>query len=346
MRIAVIGAGLIGARHIELISDSAECSLAAICDALPARAVLAQERGVPFFAKIEQLLEETRPDGVIIATPTDLHAENALACLRRGIVPLIEKPISSDLAQGRRLLNVAQQKGLPMLVGHYRRFNPTLMRVRDAVQNGELGKLIGVNVLWAQQKPDGYFDVAWRTRPGGGPVLINLIHDIDDLRFICGEIESVYAQTSSGVRGHAVEESAAVTLRFESGALGTVFLSDAAPSPWSYESTTFENHDFAHAAENCYFFFGSERSLAFPSLESWSYPDSSAAGWNYPLARTRWTVVGADALTNQLINYCAVLRGDDEPVVSGEEGYRTLAATLAVTESARRNAPVLTRQYR
>jgi predicted dehydrogenase len=81
--------------------------------------------------------------------------------------------------------------------------------------------------LWLLKKPDDYFNVAWRRERGGGPILINLVHDIDSLRFICGEIVEVQASTSNKVRGFGVEDTAALLLKFANGAIGTVTVSDA-----------------------------------------------------------------------------------------------------------------------
>jgi predicted dehydrogenase len=142
------------------------------------------------------------------------------------------------------------------------------------------------------------------------------------------------------VRGHEVEDSACITLTFKSGALGSIVASDAAPSPWSYETTTFENPDYHHVHENCCFFFGSRRSLVFPTMEMWSYENDEAAGWQHPLRRETLVVERNDPLIAQLRNFCQVIRREVKPLVSGEDGLATLAATLAILESAETNAPV------
>ena len=113
---------------------------------------------------------------------------------------------------------------------------------REAMENGRIGQLAAVECTWAMRKHDAYFDVGWRRRrPGGGPVLINLIHDVDLLRHLCGDVSRVYAEGGSRLRGYQVEDTIAITLRFESGATGTILASDAAPSPWSWELGTGEN---------------------------------------------------------------------------------------------------------
>ena len=136
-------------------------------------------------------------------------------------------------------------------------------------------------------------------------------------------------------RGFAVEDSASLTLKMTNGALGSITLSDAVPAPWSYESTTFENPYFAHAPENCAYFMGTKGSLAFPRMTLWRYENPQQSGWNHPLTNHQLTVEPADPLTAQLAHFCRVIRREEAPLVSGIEGIKTLAATLAVHESAK-----------
>ena len=340
LRIVVIGAGTMGRRHIEYVSASEACQLAAVCDPDSGAAALAAENGVPFFHDSIEALDLASPDGAIIAAPTQLHEELALACIRRGIVPLVEKPITAALEEGGRLVDEAAAAGVPLLVGHHRRYHPRIRRLWELVQGGEIGALIGVSLLWAVKKPDNYYDIEWRTRTGGGPVLTNLIHEIDTLRYICGEISSVYAATSSATRGFEVEDTAAITLNFAGGVVGSIFLSDATPSPWSYELTMFENPSYAHVAENCAFFFGTEGSIAFPKLALWRYPSGAGAGWEHPLELEMYAPEDVDPLEAQLAHFCRVIQGEEAPLVSGVEGLRTLAATQAVLTSGRENRPV------
>lgn len=340
VRIAVIGAGLIGRKHMQLVSASSDCQLAAICDVDPARAEDADEYRVPFYEDYGALLTEQAPQGVIIATPTGQHAAVGMACARHGVHVLVEKPIAASVMEARQFLEVAEGYGIQVLVGHHRRHSPLVQKARAMVQQGELGRLVAVSALWALLKPPDYFNVAWRTKPGGGPVLINLIHDLDNLRYICGEICSVYAMTSSATRGLPVEDSASITLQFESGALGSILVSDTVPSPWSYELTSGENPIYPQRDENCYHFFGTQGSLAFPSMSLWRYPGGLQLGWYHRLEKRQHDLEHADPLVAQLAHFCRVIRGEESPLVSGWDGLKTLTTTLAVLESARRNSPV------
>ncbi len=255
LRIGVIGAGAFGQRHITTIDGEPLCEVAAIADPTDAAAALARERGYAYYPRYEDMLANAKLDAAVIATPNAMHAPAGLACAARGVHMLIEKPIAETVAAARQLSDAAERAGVALLVGHHRRYNPIIAKAREIVQGGGIGRLTAVTALWLLQKPAAYFDVRWRVETaGGGPILINLVHDIDDLRFICGEIASIQAMTTNGARGHAVEDTAAIALRFAGGALGTITVSDAVAAPWSWELTSGEAAMYPQRPENCYLF--------------------------------------------------------------------------------------------
>ncbi|MEO8675991.1 MAG: Gfo/Idh/MocA family oxidoreductase [Casimicrobiaceae bacterium] len=337
-RLALIGAGAIGRAHIEAIRGFDGCVLAGIADPAPAAAELARGLGVPSNQDVGALLEAIRPDGAIVATPNAQHLPAVLECARRGVHVLVEKPIAESIAAAREMTSAAQKGGIRLLVGHHRRHNPILEKARENVQGGGIGRVTAVVALFLLQKPDNYFDIAWHREKGAGPVLINLIHDIDDLRFICGEIFAVQAWTSNAVRGHPVEDTAAVLLRFANGALGTITASDAVPSPWSWELTSGENPMYPRQDGNCYFICGTEGSLAVPRLDAFRY--GATRGWTAPLLHERIGVESAVSFARQIRHFCRVVAGDEAPRVDGADATRTLAVVEAVHEAARRGGIV------
>ena len=113
--------------------------------------------------------------------------------------------------------SVAEKAGVPIMVGHHRRHNPIMRKAAEIVRSGELGTLVAVNAVWMSRKPEDYFNITWRREAGGGPVLINAIHDIDCLRMLCGDVVSVRAATSNATRGFTVEDTAAAVLTFANG---------------------------------------------------------------------------------------------------------------------------------
>ncbi|MEO1491821.1 MAG: Gfo/Idh/MocA family oxidoreductase [Pseudomonadota bacterium] len=333
VRIAVIGAGLIGAKHIAYVTACPEAVLVAIADPDPAAQGLAEAHGATYWTDPRAMLAAGDIDGAIVATPTALHEAAGLSCVEAGVHALVEKPICHELDAAERLNRAAEARGVRLLTGHHRRYNPWLAEARRIIDDGEIGRIVGLSALFSVAKPADYFKPDWRRSPGGGPVLTNLIHDIDLMRALLGEIAEVSAMTSSGVRGFETEDTAVLTLRFENGALGTVFCSDTAPSPWSWEQSTGENHPtFPENDENAYRIFGTEASMEFPRLRIWR--QIGGPDWTNEITVSAARPARADVYTLQMAHFARVIRGQEEPLVSGREGQRSLAATLAVFEAA------------
>ncbi|GLH80297.1 oxidoreductase [Bradyrhizobium sp. SSBR45G] len=332
VQLAVAGAGLIGRRHIEQIVACPEAVLTAIVDPAPAARDLAQSLGVRWFLSLDDMTAQDRPEGVVIATPNQMHVANGLACLSALLPALIEKPLADDVAAAQTLVEAFERAGVPLLTGHHRRHNPMIQHAKAEIDNGRLGRIVAINGLFWLIKPNDYFDAAWRRETGAGPVLINLIHDIDLLRFLCGDIVAVQAAQSSRVRGYAVEDTAAIILHFASGALGTFSVSDTVQAPWSYEFTSGENPAYSRTQESCYQIGGTQGSLAIPQLDLWHHPD--AASWWSPIARERLSYEMQDPLARQIANFCAVIRGTAAPIVSGREGLNTLRVIAAIKRAA------------
>jgi predicted dehydrogenase len=337
LRIAVAGAGLIGRTHIGLIQASGECELSGIVDPAPAAAEFARAAGVARYDTLGALFAAQRPDGVILATPNQLHVQNAFECIEAGVAALIEKPVADSVGEGIRLRDAAERAGARLLVGHHRVHSPLLATACSIVQQGTLGRLVAVTGSAMFYKPDGYFDEApWRRQPGGGPILINMIHEIGNLRALCGEIVAVQAFASSATRGFPVEDTVAINLRFANGALGTFMLSDTAASPRSWEQTSQENKSYpSYPDEDCYVIVGTAGSLAVPTMRLKTYARNEDRSWWKPFKADVAPVDRADPLERQLRHFCAVIRGEAKPRVSVRDGLANLRVTEAIAEAAR-----------
>jgi predicted dehydrogenase len=335
LRLAIAGAGLIGRAHMARIRANDDCTLVALADPSPAAVAVAKEEGVALHTDLDTMLDATKPDGVILATPNALHVAGALACLERSVPVLVEKPVADSLADARRLADAEAASRVPVLVGHHRRHSTVLEAAREVIAGGRLGRIVAVNGSATFRKPDRYFaDGPWRAKKGGGPILINLVHEIDNLRMLLGEIVQVQAMASNAVRGFEVEDSAAIGLRFASGALGTFLLSDAAASPRSWEQTSGENSAYDHHGdEDCYVIAGERGSLNVPTMRLRTA--EGEASWWSPLRTETVDAPVGDPLARQLAHFCAVIRGQTAPRVSAADATRTLRVTLAVAESAR-----------
>lgn len=326
LRIAVFGAGLVGARHVDHAGQQAR--LCGIADPSPAAAELAERHGVAHFSDPADCLASARPDGVVIATPNHLHADHAVMCLEQGVPVLLEKPVADTLENADRIVAAGERTGVPVLVGHHRRHNPLIQRARAIIEAGELGDIVVVSGQFWLYKPDDYFQADWRNKAGAGPLLINFIHDIDLLRHLCGEVTELQSMRSNQQRGGAVEDTAAITMRFASGALGSFTLSDTAVAPWSWEMTSGENPMYPHLPTSCYRIAGTHAALSVPDLRLWSHV-GPRSWWSEMTCDDRAAgIETGDTLARQFAHFLDVLRGDATPLVSARAGRNALAAVL------------------
>ncbi|MCC8394608.1 Gfo/Idh/MocA family oxidoreductase [Paraburkholderia sp. MMS20-SJTR3] len=336
-RIAVAGAGYIGRAHMAVAQGSDTCTLAAIVDPSPAAVAIANEARVPLYRTLDELLERDRPDGVILATPNQLHVEHASRCLAARVPTLLEKPIAPSVDEAELLVAEARRSGVPLLIGHHRAHSPIMARARQLIDEGRLGKLVAVMGSAVFFKPDEYFaDADWRRQPGGGPILLNMIHEVHNLRMLCGEIVAVQAIASHATRGFAVEDTVAINLRFASGALGSFMLSDTAASARSWEQTARENHAYpTYPDEDCYVIAGTFGSLAVPTMRLKTYANAADRSWWKPFDVSVADMTRDDPLKRQIEHFVRVIHGEEPPLVSAEDGLRNLRITEAIVEAAR-----------
>ena len=347
VRIAVAGAGLIGVRHIEEIRKCRDAELAAIVDVAPKAADVARDAGVPLYGSLAELFAKAKPDGIVLATPNHLHVEQGLACIAARVPALIEKPVAHTLADGVRLCEAAERAGTSILVGHHRRHSPILHKAVAIVQSGVLGPLVGVmgSAVFYKPDADGYFDGpnAWRRAPGGGPILINMIHEVGNLRAIVGEIVAVQAFAANATRGFEVEDTVAINLRFVNGVLGTFLLSDTAASPKSWEQTSQENKAYAtYDDEDAYTIIGTMGSLGVPTMRLRLYDKKEDRSWFKPFRTRTEPLERADPLASQIEHFAAVIRGEAAPLVTCRDGLANLRVTEAIFEAAKTGRVVAT----
>ena len=343
IRIAVAGAGYIGQAHMDVARASPSCMLSAVVDPSPAASALAAQAGVPLYASLEELIAKDRPDGVVLATPNQLHVPHALTCIAAGLPILLEKPIAPTVAEAESLLRVVDERGAKVLIGHHRAHSPIMAKAREVVASGQLGRLVTVVGSATFYKPDQYYaDAPWRKEPGAGPILLNMIHEVHNLRMLCGDIVAVQAFASSATRHFAVEDTVAINLRFANGALGTFMLSDTAASPRSWEQTSQENKAYpSYGDEDCYVISGTNGSLSVPTMRLKTYPRPEDRSWWKPFEVGSVGLVRDDPLKHQMEHFGAVVRGEAHPLVSARDGLHNLRVTEAIAEAAQSGQVVM-----
>jgi len=333
--IAIVGIGLVGRRHADAIRALRHVDLVAVVDPSDEGRAYAAEHGVTCYGTLGDMFANQTPDGAVLATPTTLHVEQGLMCVRNGCPVLVEKPIATEAAAALALVQEAEKANVPLLAGHHRRHHPLIRSAKDAIADGQIGDVRAVHANCWFYKPDAYFDAApWRKKPGAGPISVNLVHDVDLLRYLAGEVVTVQAQSAASKRGYDNEDVAGALLTFESGAIGTISVSDSIVAPWSWEMTSQEYPIYPPTSESSYMIGGSHGSLSVPDLRLWSY-QSDQRDWWTPISSTALKKGASDPLVNQLRHFVEVARQKADPIVSGWEGYRTLQVIEAIQKSCR-----------
>ena len=169
MKIAIVGLGAMGKNHYRILKELQEqATIVGLCDAIPLEGYKE-----PCFTELTAMLDNTKPDAVVIATPTFLHKETALICIERGIDIFIEKPAAATAADARMILEAAQAKGVKSCVGHVERFNPVVQALQKELEGREI---YTISISRVGPFPPRIADVG---------VLTDLsVHDIDLMRFI------------------------------------------------------------------------------------------------------------------------------------------------------------------
>ncbi|SDI28777.1 Gfo/Idh/MocA family protein [Propionivibrio dicarboxylicus] len=247
---------------------------------------------------------------------------------------LIEPPLADapDMVSG--LIRCVEASGVPVLVGHRRRYSPIIDEARRIIRDGRLGRLVSVMGSATFARPASDFQAApWRRQKEGGPILSELADEIDTLRVLAGEIVDVQAIASHAVRGFDVEDTVAISLRFASGALGTFMLSDCAAGPFNWTQASGESVGHAQApGANCYVLSGTRGTLSLPGLRLLTHP--GAPSWRSPLVEATLMRAEADPLRRQLDHFCRVVRRTSAPLCTVQDAARTLAGVLAVARAA------------
>lgn len=336
LKVAIVGAGIIGRTHIDTLTRVEGMRLACVID--PALEGC-EAFGVPLCADLSKARAEGL-DAVVIAAPNDLHRPLLIEALDLGLPVLLEKPVSNDLADGRAMIAAAAHRDVPVLVGHHRRHNGIIRAAKDRIEAGDLGDLVVANVLSTLSKPASYFDIPWRQDPrSGGPLSINLIHEIDLLRHFWGEISEVRAFVSNAGRGAKVEDAAGVILAFERGGIATLTLTDMGAGPWAWDVTAGENPArFPSNGTDAHFYSGTRAALSLPSLTLWRHP--GALDWTQKMQSAPLPFEGGDPYVAQLTHFAQMVRGEADPLVTLADGVANMAVIDAIKQAGATGAPV------
>ena len=242
LKAALVGCGRIGARHAAILAGSSEAHLAACVEIdRRRREEVAAVYGSRAYRNTADMLAREEPDLVSFCTPSGLHAAGVIEAASAGVPYIVvEKPMALRLEDADRMIRACDAASAQLFVVHQNRYNPSILRLREAMHRGRFGRLVlgTVRVRWC--RPQSYYDQAdWRgTWAMDGGVFSNqAAHHVDMLRLLMGEIDTVRAISSRRLVRIEAEDTGAAMLRFRSGALGIVEATTAA-RPVDLEGST------------------------------------------------------------------------------------------------------------
>ena len=340
LNIGIVGFGLVGKRHASALEKTNGLLLKDVIEHDPT-SLQSSEKELKFITHndLDEYLNSNKPDGLIIATPTVLHIDQAMKCIEKKIPLLIEKPISVHAKDAITLIKRSKELDVPLLIGQHRRHNQIIKTTKKILDEGVLGEIRSIQATCWFYKPDHYFDAApWRKLKGAGPIYVNLIHDVDLLRYFCGEVKTVYANAIRSTRGYDNEDVASAVLTFKNDIIANVSVSDSISSPWSWETTSNEHPVYPNTNNSCYLIGGAEASLSLPDLKLWKH--EKKPDWWTPLITEKYDFQNIDPLITQLENFRDVILGKTEPLVSGLEGVRSLQVIEAIQSSIASKSPI------
>jgi predicted dehydrogenase len=228
LNFALIGCGRIAKRHSELLGlgQIGGARLASVCDLVEDRARSISELfSVPFYTDMHQMMQHESIDVIVVLTESGNHAKNVVDLAKYGKHIVVEKPMALTLDDADAMIRECDQNGAKLFVVKQNRFNVPVKKLREAIDQGRLGRLVlgTVRVRWC--RPQAYYDQApWRgTWAMDGGVLTNQAsHHIDMLEWMMGDVESVFARSATALVRIEAEDTAVVTLKFRNGALGVI----------------------------------------------------------------------------------------------------------------------------
>ncbi|MPV36464.1 Gfo/Idh/MocA family protein [Georgenia subflava] len=229
--VGIVGLGAIGATHARALREIDRVDLVAYSGGTTAAA---SDAGWPDAVQLSpaEVIDHPGVQVVAICTPSDTHAALALDALRAGRHVVVEKPLALRVADAEAVVTEARRRGLVASMIAHRRFEPEHEHVRELLGTGALGelRLARTHVHWVRD--DAYYAAApWRTSmaAGGGSLMNQGAHNVDLLRWLCGEVVEVTAQHATLGHDMDAEDTTVATVRFASGALGVITTSTATP---------------------------------------------------------------------------------------------------------------------
>lgn len=325
VRVGLVGAGGFGREIAKMIARLPELELAGVADIDAAAAeALAADYGVPAWTDHTALLAECECDAVAISTPHNTHRDIAVAAAAADRHIFCEKAMAINVAECHAMTRAADENDVRLMVGHKRRLRPAYAEIKRLLDTGDFGRPMAINVA-------GYFGRTlsgwWNSREACGGLLYWAgVHDIDTIRYLLGEVSRVHAVTGPKLYPDITdyEDSIAVTLDFDSGAIGSVQVSTFYPM-----ATYRTSFDYEIVCEHGGIAYDPRQVAIHSQLRDRPMETTFLEGYGHDLAYDQeWS------------SFAAWVLRDEPPVLTAEDGLRCIEIMQAAYISVATGAPV------
>ncbi len=330
IRFALAGCGRIAQKHFSALKEHADrAELVGICDvnSKALDAAVKQTQAKPY-ANLPAMLADTNADIVVLTTPSGLHPQETVDVAATGRHVMTEKPMATRWHDGLRMVKACDDANVRLFVVKQNRSNATLQLVKQAVEQGRFGRIymVNVNVFWT--RPQEYYDsAAWRGtwEFDGGALMNQASHYVDLLDWLIGPIESLQAYTATLARNIEVEDTGVLSIKWRSGALGSMNVTMLTyPENLEGSITIIGEKGTVRVG-----------GVAVNEITHWQFSDRREEDEKVKAANYETTSVYGFGHPLYYDNVIKVLRGEAEPETDGREGLKSLETLIATYLSAR-----------
>ncbi|MBK6779463.1 MAG: Gfo/Idh/MocA family oxidoreductase [Gemmatimonadetes bacterium] len=330
IRFGLVGCGRIADKHFEALARHQErAELVAVCDTDPGALAGAMARtGVPGFTSLEALLAQSNADVIVLATPSGMHAAQTIQAAEAGRHVVTEKPMATRWHDGKAMVAACDKAGVSLFVVKQNRQNATIQLLKRAIERRRFGRIymVSVNVFWS--RPQEYYDSApWRGtwEFDGGAFMNQASHYVDLLDWLVGPVESVHAFTATLARHIEVEDTGVASVRWRSGALGSVSVTMLA------HQKNFEGSLTVLGEKGTVRIGG----VAVNEIQAWEFAEPDPDDATIRDASYQTTSVYGYGHPVYYDNVIRALRGEARAETDGREGLRSLELLVGIYLSAR-----------